>query len=119
MVHHMVHDLEGYGMHNWPHVATSTMHTLTLVTDTSGATVDALAASYAASFDPATFYPAAAQFAGVPDGAAWHILQLRKVAYSALANPGHEVWCVLGDAPGAVQGRDVAALVVFKRPGSP
>ncbi len=99
---------------------TTPAHTLTLVTDTSEATVDALTASYLASFDLASFYPATAQFRDVPDGAHWHALQLRKVAYSALVNPGHEVWAVLGrPAAGGVDGREVAALVVLKLPGCP
>jgi hypothetical protein len=95
-------------------------HALTLVTDTSEATLDALTASYLASFDLASFYPATAQFTGLPDGARWHALQLRKVAYSALVNPGHEVWAVLGKpTEGGVDGREVAAVVVLKLPGCP
>ncbi|GMK55197.1 hypothetical protein CspeluHIS016_0202530 [Cutaneotrichosporon spelunceum] len=92
---------------------------LTLVTNTSSATVDTLAASYVDSFSLDTFYPAAAQFTDVSDAAHWHALQFRQAAYASLANPGHEVWCILGDGVGGVEGRDVAAVFVLKLPGCP
>ncbi|BEI85542.1 hypothetical protein CcaverHIS002_0509430 [Cutaneotrichosporon cavernicola] len=94
-------------------------HKLTLVTDMSAATVDALVASYVASFSLETFYPSTAQLKGLPDGEYWHALQLKKIAYASLSNPGHEVWCILGDREGGIEGRDVAALVIFKLPGCP
>ncbi|KLT38989.1 hypothetical protein CC85DRAFT_305489, partial [Cutaneotrichosporon oleaginosum] len=97
------------------------MHDLTLVTDTSPATIDALAAAYVASFSLRTFYPAAAQFVGL-DGERWHALQMRRVVAAALANPAHEVWCVLGDragGAGGAGGREVGAVVVLKMPGCP
>lgn len=94
---------------------------LTLITDTSPATVDALARSYASSFSLDTFYPSSVQFAGLPkdEQEHWHLLQMKQVAYRSLVNPEHEVWTILegdGEAPeGAVGDRDVAALFILKK----
>lgn len=94
---------------------------LTLITDTSPATVDALARSYVASFSLDSFYPASAQFAGLPreEQERWHLLQMQQTVYRSLVHPGHELWAVLeGDgeaAEGAVGDRDVAALFILKK----
>lgn len=94
---------------------------LTLITDPSPATVDALARSYVRSFALDTFYPSSAQFEGLPkeEQEHWHLLQMKQVAYRSLVNPEHEVWTILegeGDAPeGAIGDRDVAALFILKK----
>lgn len=99
---------------------------LTRITDTSPATVNALARSYAASFALDSFYLASAQFAGLPraEQEHWNLVQLKQTVHWSLTNPRHEVWAVLegedaSAADGAVGARDVAALFVLRLPGEP
>lgn len=77
---------------------------LTLITDTSPASIDRLARCYAASFDARTFYVVRAIFAGLPPAQVerLHSLRLRQKVYRSIVNPQHEVWAVLdaGEATG-------------------
>lgn len=102
-------------------------HKLNLITDTSTATIDALADSYASSFGLNTFYPALAQYLDIPNGEYWHLLQLKQVVYQSLVSPQHEVWAILDDERlheneydgSALRSGDVAAIYILKLPGAP